>query len=105
MPGQVLTGDAHAAWRAAARGFACIVALILSLAQTPVFAHAFLVRAEPADGSGGAIACDAKADLQRTGPLVMRIIGPAGEVIAPASVTAEKRSSPSSRRRCAGTHG
>ena len=97
MREQALPGEPHAIWRAMARGVAnlgvaCVVALMVSLAQAPpVFAHAFLVRAEPADG---AVVAEPPAILKLTfnepvSPLVMRIIGPDGEVIAPADVAAE----------------
>ena len=56
MPEQPPQADAHAAWRAAARWAACLLALILSLAPAPpAFAHASLVRSEPADGAVVAI--------------------------------------------------
>jgi copper transport protein len=91
---QALPGGLHTAWRALAGGMAtvCLVALILSLAQAlPAFAHASLVRAEPADG---AVVAEPPASLKLTfnepvSPLVMRIIGPDGEVIAPADVAVE----------------
>jgi copper transport protein len=87
-----LPGGPYIAWRAVVRGLACLAMLILSLAQTPpAFAHAFLVRAEPADG---AVVAQSPATLKLTfsepvSPLVMRIIGPGGEVSAPVSIAAE----------------
>ena len=52
MPEQPPQADAHAAWRAMLCCVACLVALILSLAPAPpAFAHASLVRSEPADGA------------------------------------------------------
>ncbi|MGH6770347.1 MAG: copper resistance CopC/CopD family protein [Xanthobacteraceae bacterium] len=65
---------------------AAIVVLLMALAQAPaVWAHAALVRAEPADG---AVVAVAPATLMLTFnepvvPLVMRLIGPGGELFAP----------------------
>jgi copper transport protein len=106
MREQALPGGLHTAWRALAGGMAnlgavCLVALILSLAQAlPAFAHASLVRAEPADG---AVVAEPPASLKLTfnepvSPLVMRIIGPDGEVIARQMSRLRTRSSPSPRR-------
>jgi copper transport protein len=70
------------------------LALILNLAPwTPAFAHAALVRAEPADG---AVLAQPPPSLklifnEPVSPLVMRIIGPAGELMAPASVSTQDR--------------
>jgi copper transport protein len=69
------------------RAVALLVALLLMLAQAPeACAHASLVRAEPADG---AVLAQPPATLQLTfnetvSPLVLRLIGPGGEVISPA---------------------
>jgi copper transport protein len=92
MPEQPPQAHARAARRAAARCVACLVALIVSLAPAPpAFAHASLVRSEPADG---AVVAQPPASLKLTfnepvSALVMRIIGPDGEIIAPANVAAE----------------
>src|SRR5437764_9592348 len=69
-----------------------IAILLLTLAQEPAaLAHAALVRAEPADG---AVVAQPPASLKLTfnepvSPLVMRLVGPNGEVMAPTSVTAD----------------
>jgi copper transport protein len=65
--------------------------LILLAAGAPVWAHASLVKAEPA---AGAVVRDAPPTLTLTfnepvSPLVMRLITPAGEPIALGEVTAE----------------
>src|SRR5437016_796662 len=92
MPEQPPQADAHPAWRAAARCVACLFALIVSLAPAPpAFAHASLVRSEPGDG---AVVAQSPASLKLTfnepvSQLARRIIGPDGNVIAPASVPAE----------------
>ena len=72
---------------ATVRGLGFLIALLLALAQSaPAFAHASLVRAEPADG---AVLAQPPATLRLTfnepvSPLVIRLIGPGGEVISPA---------------------
>src|SRR5438105_9547911 len=92
MPEQPPQAHAHAAWRTMLHCVACLVALIVAVAPAPpAFAHASLVRSEPADG---AVVAQSPASLKLTfnepvSALVMRIIGPDGEVIAPANVTAE----------------
>jgi len=69
------------------RGLAAIAGLLIALAAAPpAWAHASLVRAEPADG---AMVAESPAVLTLTfnepvSPLVMRLIGPGGEVVAPA---------------------
>ncbi len=67
--------------------FRAVLALagLLVLARADAWAHASLVRADPADG---AIVAQPPATLKLTfsepvSPLVMRLIGPSGEVIAP----------------------
>jgi copper transport protein len=73
------------------RGLLRIIVLLVGLAAAPAaFAHASLVKAEPADG---AMLAEPPARLTLTfnepvSPLVMRLIGPSGEVIAP-EVSAE----------------
>ena len=79
--------DGDVIWRAV-RIVTAIVALISVLVQAPcAFAHASLIRAEPADG---AVVAEPPVELRLTfnepvSPLVMRLIGPAGEVVAPQS--------------------
>ncbi len=65
------------------------VLLFLALAPLQAWAHASLIRAEPADG---VILSDAPAALRLTfnepvTPLVMRLIGPSGETVSPAVAT------------------
>jgi copper transport protein len=68
--------------------FACIAVLLTAwLASSAAFAHASLVRAEPADG---AMVAEAPKALKLTfnepvSVLVMRLIGPSGEVVVPAA--------------------
>src|SRR3954470_12054750 len=68
------------------RRLAFLVALLLALAQAShAFAHASLVRAEPADGS---VLAQPPPTLRLTfnepvSPLVIRLIAPSGEVISP----------------------
>jgi copper transport protein len=68
------------------RRLAFLLALLLALAQAPpAFAHASLVRAEPADG---AVLAQPPPTLRLTfnepvSPLVIRLIAPSGEVITP----------------------
>lgn len=75
------------------RRLACLVVLLAGLVQSSgACAHASLVRAEPADG---AMLAEPPAILRLTfnepvSPLVMRLIGPGGEVVAPAAA-AENR--------------
>jgi copper transport protein len=63
-----------------------VIAMLLALAQAPAAsAHATLVRAEPSDG---AVLAEAPKALRLTfnepvSPLIMRIIGPDGEMISP----------------------
>jgi len=62
-----------------------LIAVLLAVAPSAAFAHASLVRAEPADG---AMLAETPRVLTLTfnepvSPLVMRLIGPGGEVIAP----------------------
>jgi copper transport protein len=70
------------------RRLAFLIVLLASLAHaTGAFAHASLVRAEPSDG---AMLSEPPAVLrlifnEPVSPLVMRLIGPSGEVIAPAA--------------------
>ena len=79
---------------ATVRGLGFLFALLLALLQSaPAFAHASLVRAEPADG---AVLGQPPAILRLTfnepvSPLVIRLIGSSGEVITP-SVGAENSS-------------
>src|SRR5262245_30562099 len=69
--------------------FAFIAVLLITwLSSSAAFAHASLVRAEPADG---AMLADAPQALKLTfnepvSVLVMRLIGPGGEVVAPTAV-------------------
>jgi copper transport protein len=69
------------------RGLGFLLALLLALTQAPAaWAHASLVRAEPGDG---AVLAQPPGSLRLTfnepvSPLVMRLIGPGGEVISPA---------------------
>src|SRR4051812_30487407 len=71
------------------RRLAFVIALLLALAQiSPAFAHASLVRAEPADGS---VLAQPPPTLRLTfnepvSPLVIRLIAPSGEVISPTAV-------------------
>ena len=75
----------------AVRIVAVLVTLIAALAQAPcAFAHASLVRAEPADG---AVVAEAPVVLrlvfnEPVSPLVMRLIGPTGESIVPPAAAA-----------------
>src|SRR6266508_556436 len=75
-----------------ARSAAFLLSLLILLASgAQAWAHASLVKAEPADG---AVLAQAPAALKLTfnepvSPLVMRLIGPAGELIALADVAAE----------------
>src|SRR5262245_10269125 len=75
-----------------ARSAALVLALLVVLASgARVWAHASLMKAEPADG---AVVKEAPATLQLTfnepvSPLVMRLIGPAGELIALGDVAVE----------------
>jgi copper transport protein len=79
------------------RGAIAVVAPFMAVvlwclaAVVPAFAHAALLRSEPTDG---AVVAQPPASLKLTfsepvSPLVMRIIGPAGEVMTPTNVTAE----------------
>jgi copper transport protein len=74
------------------RDAALVLSLLILLASgARVWAHASLVKAEPADG---AVLKEAPATLQLTfnepvSPLVMRLISPAGEPIALGDVTTE----------------
>ena len=74
------------------RILAGLIVFALCLAYAPAaLAHAALVRAEPADG---AVVAQPPASLKLTfnepvSPLVMRLVGPNGEVMAPTSVTAD----------------
>src|SRR5205814_6945443 len=74
------------------RILAGLIVFALALAHAPAaLAHAALVRAEPADG---AVVAQPPASLKLTfnepvSPLVMRLVGPNGEVMAPTSVTAD----------------
>ena len=69
--------------------FAFIAVLLITwLSSSAAFAHASLVRAEPADG---AMLADTPKTLKLTfnepvSVLVMRLIGPSGEVVAPTGV-------------------
>src|SRR5262245_58443387 len=69
--------------------FAFIAVLLITwLSSSAAFAHASLVRAEPADG---AMLADTPQALRLTfnepvSVLVMRLIGPSGEVVAPTAV-------------------
>src|SRR6266508_3934041 len=75
-----------------ARSAAFLLSLLILLASgAQAWAHASLVKAEPADG---AVLAQEPAALKLTfnepvSPLVMRLIGPAGELIALADVAAE----------------
>jgi copper transport protein len=75
-----------------ARRIAFVLALLVALVQaTDAFAHASLIKAEPADG---AVVPLPPAALTLTfnepvSPLVLRLIGPDGEPIAPLAVVAE----------------
>ncbi len=76
-----------------ARRLGFLIALLLALAQSRLrFAHASLIRAEPADG---AMLAQAPATLRLTfnepvSPLVMRLVGPSGEVDLAADRSGER---------------
>src|SRR4029077_8963059 len=76
----------------AVRALAIAVLLVLALAlPSRAHAHAALLRAEPADG---AVLAQSPASMKLTfnepvSPLVMRIVGPAGELMAPMSVSVD----------------
>jgi copper transport protein len=92
---------------AGVRGIAFIVLLIVGLSQaTDALAHASLIRAEPADG---ATLAEPPAIIKLTfnelvSPLVMRLIGPDGEVIAPQAVAENATVTVSPPRLRQGTH-
>ena len=70
------------------RCLACILVLFAGLAHaTGAFAHASLVRAEPADGAMLAQPPDVLKLVfnEPVTPLVMRLIGPGGEAVTPAA--------------------
>src|SRR5262245_14744307 len=77
---------------AALRIFAVVTGLLLGLAPAATaFAHAALVRADPADG---AVVAQSPASLRLTfnepvSPLVMRIIGAGGEVMGRTRISTE----------------
>ncbi len=84
-------GAGRARWGLRARAVGALAALLACLAQPqPAFAHASLVGSEPPDG---VTLADAPATLRLSfnepvSPLVVRLIGPAGESL-PATVKAE----------------
>jgi copper transport protein len=88
---QAGAGGARRRWGLRARALGALAALLACLAQPPpALAHASLVGSEPPDG---VTLADAPATLRLSfnepvSPLVVRLIGPAGELL-PATVKAE----------------